>query len=108
MKAALTRRGFPGWPREAIEGKVGDHVLAFGPLNKNQDWHLTLNNIQSKDKLLLAGFVSAKGKLFKIRSSDNRRFTARVHWAPRFAPSAAILKALQPSGEVQSINFEKS
>ena len=93
---------------EALEGKVGDHVLDFGPLNKNQQWHLTLNNTDSKDKLLLAGFITAKGKLFKIRSSDNRRFTASIHWAPPFAPNAAILKALQPYGEVQSINFEKS
>ncbi len=93
---------------EALEGKVGDHVLAFGPLNKNQEWHLTLNNPDSKDKLLLAGFITAKGKIFKIRSSDNRRFTARIHWAPPFAPNAAILKALQPYGEVQSINFERS
>ena len=93
---------------EALEGKVGDHVLAVGPLNKKQVWHLTLNNIRSKDTLLLAGFVTAKGKLFKIRSSDNRRFTARIHWAPPFAPSAATLNAPQPYGEVQSVNFDKS
>ena len=44
---------------DVLEGKVCDHVLAFGPLNKNHEWHLTLNNIQSKDKMLLAGFVIA-------------------------------------------------
>ena len=57
---------------DALEGKVGDHVLAFGPLNKNQEWHLTLNSVQAKDKMLLAGYVTAKGKNFKVRSSDNR------------------------------------
>ena len=31
---------------DVLEGKVGDHVLAFGPLKNNQEWHLTLNNLK--------------------------------------------------------------
>ena len=91
---------------DALEGKVCDHVLAFGPLNKNQEWHLTLNSVQSKDKMLLAGYVTAKGKNFKVRSSDNRQFTAKIHWAPPFAPNTAMVKALDQYGEV-SIGFKK-
>ena len=57
--------------------------------------------------MLLAGYVTAKGKNFKVRSSDNREFTAKIHWAPPFAPNTAIVKALDPYGEVKTICFEK-
>ena len=57
--------------------------------------------------MLLAGYVTAKGKNFKVRSSDNRQFTAKIHWAPPFAQNTAIVKALDPYGEVKTICCEK-
>ena len=103
----LQSRELPGWTWGCPRRQGMWSCSSFWSLNKNQEWHLTLNSVQSKDKMLLAGYVIAKGKNFKVRSSDNRQFTAKIHWAPPFAPNTAMVKALDPYGEVKSIGFKK-
>ena len=77
-----------------LQGKIKDSVVTFGPLAKNSEWCLVLNDQATKDKLLLASYVAVKEVNFRIRSADSSQFIVRVRWAIPFIPSSAMTKTL--------------
>ena len=78
------------------------------PLSKNNDWIVTLNSSDAKDKLKMQGTLEVKGKTFKVRSADKRNFTARVHWAPVYITNSDVRDALSKYAEVSAIKHEMS
>ena len=74
----------------SLVGNVSTHVLSFGPFARNSEWYLVLQDQLSKDSMLLAGTMMAKGAQFCIQSADNSQFVVRVHWAPPFVPTGVI------------------
>ena len=68
-----------------IIGNVSTRVLSFGPLARNSEWYLVLQDQLSKDRMLLAGTVIAKGVSFRVRSADKTQFVVRVHTGPRLS-----------------------
>ncbi len=90
-----------------IIGNVSTRVLSFGPLARNSEWYLVLQDKLSKDRMLLAGTILAKGVSFGIRSADKSQFVVRVHWAPPFVPTGVITKFLDSYGTVVSVAFDK-
>ena len=86
---------------------VSAYVLALGPLNKNHEWYLTLTSIEIKDKLLDRGTLSVKDKLFRIKAANQRKFIARIHWAPVYVTNEDIKAALSFfNPEIVSIKHE--
>ena len=61
---------------EAIFGRISQHVLAMGPLHNNNEWYITFNTVEARNKILLSGTLQVKGKIFKYADR-----CARVHWA---------------------------
>ena len=91
----------------SLVGNVSTHILSFGPLARNSEWNLVLQDQPSKDRLLLAGTMMAKGAQFCIQSADNSQFVVRVHWAPPFVPTGVITNFLGQYGTVVSTAFDK-
>ena len=56
---------------------VSAYVLALGPLSRNQEWYITMTSVENKDLRLDLGTLNVKDKQFRIKSADNRKFTAR-------------------------------
>jgi len=83
---------------------VSAHVLALGPLSRNQEWYITMTSVENKDLLLGLGTLTVKDKQFSIKSADNRKFTARVHWGPVYVTNAEIEAALSNYAEVTAIS----
>ena len=75
----------------ALQGKVKDLVVTFGPLAKNTEWYLVLKDQATKDRLMMASYVSVKEVSFRVRSADSSQFTVWVHWAIPFIPSSVSL-----------------
>ena len=80
----------------ALQGKVKDLVVTFGPLAKNTEWYLVLKDQATKDRLMMASYVSVKEVSFRVRSADSSQFIVRVHWAiPLLANNSAIAYTLK-------------
>ena len=90
-----------------VIGNVSTRVLSFVPLARNSEWYLVLQDQLSKDRMLLAGTVMAKGVSFRIRSVDKSQFVVRVHWAPPFVQTRVDTNFLDSYGTVVSVAFEK-
>ena len=65
-----------------VIGNVSTRVLSFGPLVRNSEWYLVLQDQLSKDRMLLAGTIMAKGVSFRIRSVDKSQFVVRCTGRP--------------------------
>ena len=85
-------------PRDGGPYKRVDLVVSFGPLAKNTEWYLVLKDKATKDRLMMASYVSVKEVSFRVRSADSSQFIVRVHWAIPFIPSSAI--AFIPSSAI--------
>ena len=85
-------------------GPVSAYVLALGPLSRNQEWYVTMTSIQHKDSLLVRGTVTVKDRQFRIKSADNRKFTARVHWGLVYVTNPEVAAALSKYAEVTAIS----
>ena len=83
------------------------HVLSFGPLARNSEWYLVLQDQLSKDRMLLAVTMMAKGAQFRIQSADNSQFVVRVHWTPPFVPTGVITNFFGQYDTVVSTAFDK-
>ncbi len=90
-----------------IIGNVSTRVLSFGPLARNSEWYLVLQDKLSKDRMLLAGTIMAKGVSFRIRSVDKSQFVVRVHWAPPFVQTRVDTNFLDGYGTIVSVAFDK-
>ena len=76
--------------RLALGGSVDD-VLAFGPLNRNHEWHMTLKTEAAKQRLLDVERVTVKETCtFHVRSLLSPVTRVRVHWAPFYLPAHVI------------------
>ena len=78
----------------ADEEQVRSFVIAFGPLNHNNEWYVTVKPQENKDALLARGTMLVKGKHFRIKSADRRISQGRIHWAPIFVTNAYITSSL--------------
>ena len=78
----------------ALGVKVSGFVLGLGPLVKSNEYYLAVNSREVRDRLSKCGSIDVKGNRFTIRSTDSTRFVAKVHWAPPFVPSSAIIEAM--------------
>ena len=91
---------------EVLGGSVND-VLAFGPLNRNNEWHMTLKNTQAKDRLVARGKLTIKNQhVFEVRPLVSARSRVRVHWAPFYMPNRAIEAELARYGRINSCEHE--
>ena len=75
----------------ALRGKVRDLVVSFGPLAKNTERYLVLKDQATKDRLMMASYVSVKEVSFRVRSADSSQFTVWVHWAIPFIPNNSAI-----------------
>ena len=87
----------------ALQGKVKDLVVTFGLLAKNTEWYLVLKDKATKDRLMMASYVSVKEVSFRVRLADSSQFTVLVHWAIPFIPSSAIA-FIPSSGIANTLN----
>ena len=93
-------------PLTAVIGDVSAHCLSFGPCGRNSEWWLTLKDTESRDKMLLAGFVKVRNRYtFRIRSAAKSQFVVRVHWAPPFMSNKFISAML--SKHVSIVSMDK-
>ena len=53
---------------QSVMGRIQDSVVSFGPLAKNNEWHVVLKTEEAKNKLLSAGQLHVKGVVFWARS----------------------------------------
>ena len=90
-----------------IIGNVCTRVISFGPLARNSEWYPVLQDKLSKDRMLLAGTIMAKGVSFRIRSVDKSQFVVRVHWAPPFVQTRVDTNFLDGYGTIVSVAFDK-
>ena len=72
---------------QSVIGKIPENVVSFGPLAKNNEWHIVLKSDEAKNKLLSAGQLLVKGAVFWVRSADSDQFRVRVLWAPPYLPN---------------------
>ena len=93
---------------QSVIGKIPENVVSFGPLAKNNEWHIVLKSDEAKNKLLSAGQLLVKGAVFWVRSADSDQFRVRVLWAPPYLPNEVITSNLARSGKVVSISHELS
>ena len=52
---------------QSVIGRIQDSIVSFGPLAKNNDWHIVLKTEEAKNKLLSAGQLHVKGLVFSVR-----------------------------------------
>ena len=90
----------------AIFSPLDKAMLAIGPLNRNQEWYVTMHNHEAKDELLTRGTITVKGECFKVKPADRRHYVARVHWAPVFLLNSDIYTALRPFAEVRAMKHD--
>ena len=93
-----------------LKGVLGslDQVLAFGPLNTNFEWHLTVRSDAAMQRLLEAGAITVKDTcVFTVRALTTTGIRVRVHWAPYYLPMAVIAQRLEVHGEVVSASWDK-
>ena len=90
----------------ALEEQVSGFILGLGPLVKSNEFYLAVNSPEIRNKLLMCGNIIVKERHFKVRSTDETRFVARVHWAPPYTPSSAIEEAMGTACRVESVKYE--
>ena len=83
-----------------------DFVVSLGPLAKNNEWYLGVSSPECRDELVKCGVLDVNGRRFKIRSTDDTRFNARIHWSPPYVPASAIIAALGDQCKVESMGYE--
>ena len=70
------------------------------------EWWLTLKDTESRDKMLLAGFVKVRNRYtFRIRSAAKSQFV-RVHWAPPSMSNKFISAMLSKHVSIVSMDKE--
>ena len=85
-----------------------DQVLAFGPLNKHFEWHLTVRTDAAMQRLLEAGAITVKDTcVFTVRALTATVIRVRVHWAPYYLPMGVIAQRLELHWEVVSASWGK-
>ena len=90
-----------------VLGSLGE-VRAFGPLNKNFEWHLTVRSDDAMQRLLAAGAITVKETcIFTVRALTTTVTRVRVHWAPFYLPMGVIAQQLEAHGEVVSASWDK-
>ena len=96
-------------PLTAVIGDVSKHCLSFGPCGRNSEWWLTLKDTDSRDRMLLAGFVKVRNRYtFRIRSAAKSQFVVRVHWAPPFMSNKFISAMLSKHVSIVSMDKERA
>ena len=91
-----------------LEEQISGFILGLGPLVKSNEFDLAVNSREVRDMLIKCGSIVVKESRFTIRSTDSTRFTAKVHWAPPFAPSSAIVKPMGSAVTVENVKYEMS
>ena len=98
---------FAAGAQKALEqGEVGGKCVTLGPLLKNNTHYMGVDNIECREELIRRGSLEINGRRFRVRSIDDTRFTARVHWAPSFVPASAIAEAMGEKCIVNSIDYK--
>ena len=70
---------------------------------------LTLKDTESRDKMLLAGFVKVRNRYtFRIRSAAKSQFVVRVHWASPFMSNKFISAMLYKHVSIVSMDKERA
>ena len=70
---------------------------------------MTLKDTESRDKMLLAGFVKVRNRYtFRIRSAAKSQFVVRVHWAPPFMSNKFISAMLSKHVSIVSMDKERA
>ena len=88
-------------------GNFHQHVLALGAQAKNQEWQLVVKSDEVRDKLLSAGEIEVKNRVFKVRSSCRGHYRVRVHWLAPYISHNTLVSALTRFGEIHSVSYEK-
>ena len=98
---------FEGGITAITGGNFHQHVLAIGAQSKNQEWQVVVKSDEIRDKLLCAGQVTVKDRIFKIRSCCRAHYRVRVHWLAPYIAHDTLVAALAPFGEVHNISYER-
>ena len=97
---------FTGGLKAALGGSLVE-VLAFGPLNRNFEWHVTVRTEAAKEKLLdKERLVVKETCVFHVRALVSPLTRVRVHWAPYYLPMGVIARQLARHGEVVATSWE--
>ena len=70
---------------QSVIGRIQDNVVSFGPLAKNNEWHIVLKSEEAKNKLLSAGQLLIKGVVFgavdqfRVRCCGHRPTCLKAH-----------------------------
>ena len=93
---------------QSVIGRIQDNVVSFGPLAKNNEWHIVLKSEEAKNKLLSAGQLLVMGAVFWERSADSDQFKVRVLWAPPYLPKGPFTQGGILSGISRGIPLVQS
>ena len=69
---------------------------------------VTLNPSDMKNKLMMQGTIEVQGEIFKVRSADKQRFTARVPVYIYYITNSDVRDALGEYAEVSAIKHVMS
>ena len=89
---------------QSVIGRIQDNVVSFGPLAKNNEWHIVLKSEEAKNKLLSAGQLLIKGCCFWC----GRPVQSPVLWAPPYLPKGPFTLGCILSGISRGIPLVQS
>ena len=88
------------------EAEVGGNVVTLGPMLKNNTHYMGVDSTASREALINRGWIVINDRRFRVRSVDDTRFMARLHWCPPYIPASAIAAAMGDKCTVTNVECE--